>query len=189
RLDEAIAALRLVDSKGQLAYVLDVAAALDLEDGRLAVARERAVEALGCAETVGRPSETALARALLAQAAARAGARDGAVPAPAPGAAAGRPPRPPAAPGPDRGDPRRRRPRPRSSHARSNAGIDARPLERDEEVRHGPFPHHRRAHLREPGLRGGARPHRPPHRRLPRRLRRHLGAELRVARSQPDALR
>src|SRR5262249_47148054 len=79
RLPAAIAALRLIGSKGQLAYVLDMAAGLAPGAGRLAQARDRAAEALGCAEAVGRPSETALARALLAQAAARVGARDEAV--------------------------------------------------------------------------------------------------------------
>ena len=74
RLDAALDELRRVDSRAQLAYILHHAAALDLGAGRLADARRHAGEALVHAETVGRKSEIALARVLLAETARRAGA-------------------------------------------------------------------------------------------------------------------
>src|SRR5207247_1837096 len=76
RVNQAIVALRDVDSKAHLAYALNFAAAIDLRDGRVAAARRRAEQALVAAETVERRSERALARALLAQVAMAEGKRD-----------------------------------------------------------------------------------------------------------------
>ncbi len=66
-VDRAAARLRLVDSKWMLAYVQNAAAALDLESGHPEAGRRRAEDALTAAEAVGRRSEAALARALLAR--------------------------------------------------------------------------------------------------------------------------
>src|SRR5262249_47050767 len=73
--DRALDVLRGIDSKAQVAYVLDHLAALDLAAGRIAEARRRAVEAVASAEAVGRRSETAVARAVFAESARGRGAR------------------------------------------------------------------------------------------------------------------
>jgi DNA-binding SARP family transcriptional activator len=76
RVNQAMASLRLVDSKAHLAYALNFAAAIDLRNDRVGSARRRAEEALAAAEAVKRRSEGALSRALLAQAAIADGERD-----------------------------------------------------------------------------------------------------------------
>jgi DNA-binding SARP family transcriptional activator len=73
---EAVATLRDVDAKGMLAYTLTLAAEIDVESGRFAEAEERAEEALRAANVVGRLSQTALARAVLARAALGRGDRE-----------------------------------------------------------------------------------------------------------------
>ncbi len=78
RLDEALAAVRAVDTKGFLAYVLTAAGEHDLACGQLTAAGERAREALEAATAVGRRSQIALARALLARAAAAGGDQEAA---------------------------------------------------------------------------------------------------------------
>ncbi len=60
-LEEALAALRLADAKQRLAYVLNRAAMCYLKEGRPAVARECAREALEQAQVMERPSEALLA--------------------------------------------------------------------------------------------------------------------------------
>lgn len=67
-LDEALEHLRVADAKHRLAYTLTRAALLDIERGRLERAVARASEALGYAETLGRATETMLARVALAEA-------------------------------------------------------------------------------------------------------------------------
>jgi hypothetical protein len=74
-LAQAIAALRDVDAKGPLAYVLDEHAVLELRAGRPAEARRAAEEALGAATTLGRRSEIVVALSLAARAAEAAGDR------------------------------------------------------------------------------------------------------------------
>ncbi len=75
RLEEALEAVRAVDTKGLLAFVLNAAAEHDLGAGRIAAARSRAREALEAASAVGRRSHMALARALLARVALAEGDR------------------------------------------------------------------------------------------------------------------
>jgi predicted ATPase len=66
-LEEAVAALRVVDAKHQLAFTLLCAAELDLDAGHCARAKERAVEALRMATVLERPSEIVVAHATLAR--------------------------------------------------------------------------------------------------------------------------
>jgi DNA-binding SARP family transcriptional activator len=66
-VEAAIATLRAIDSKAQLAYALDVVAEHDARAGRTGDARRRAEEALVAAEAVGQKSEAAVARSLLAR--------------------------------------------------------------------------------------------------------------------------
>lgn len=68
-LDMALHALADADAKGARAYVLVAAAERDLAAGRIERARRRATEAEAAAEAVGRRSELALARLILARAA------------------------------------------------------------------------------------------------------------------------
>jgi hypothetical protein len=64
--ERAVEALRAIDSKGHVAYVLNALAAYDALAARPDEALRRAEEALRCAETVGQQSEVAVARARLA---------------------------------------------------------------------------------------------------------------------------
>lgn len=75
-LDRALAALREIDAKGSLALALNLAADIDLAEARLDLARARAEEALAAATAVERWSQVALARSVLARAAASTGQRD-----------------------------------------------------------------------------------------------------------------
>jgi len=68
-VDRALAMLRDVDAKGMLAYTLTIAAEADIDEKRFDQAEKRAEEALACASAVGRRTQTALARVLLARAA------------------------------------------------------------------------------------------------------------------------
>ncbi len=77
-LETALARLRLIDTKGLLAYAQNLAAEIDLAAGRLAGAEWRAMEALGAARTVERRSQLVLARAMLGRIALLAGDRDAA---------------------------------------------------------------------------------------------------------------
>ncbi len=63
----AIANLRAIDSKAQLAYALDVVGEHHADMGQHVEARRCAEEALRAAEAVGQKSEAAVARSLLAQ--------------------------------------------------------------------------------------------------------------------------
>lgn len=72
-LDAALAELRAADAKQRLAYVLRVAAELDVRSEKGAVARARAEEALHLACVLERPSDSVLARVALARAAALQG--------------------------------------------------------------------------------------------------------------------
>lgn len=72
-LEACIARLREIDTKGQLAYVLNHAAFVDLREKRLERARLRAQEALSAAEAVDRSSEVAVALSILARIAAGEG--------------------------------------------------------------------------------------------------------------------
>jgi hypothetical protein len=65
-LEASLAEFRRLDDKVHLAYVLNHAAALDLEHNRLAQAEAAASEALGAAQLVGRNTEVLVALALLA---------------------------------------------------------------------------------------------------------------------------
>lgn len=67
-LEAALEALRTVDAKHRLAYVLTRAALLDVERGRLGRAIERAREAVGCAEALERSTDIVLAHVALARA-------------------------------------------------------------------------------------------------------------------------
>jgi hypothetical protein len=67
-LDAALDGLRLADAKHRLAYTLTRAAFVDLERGRPQHARERASEALACAELLERPTDMLLAHVALAEA-------------------------------------------------------------------------------------------------------------------------
>jgi len=64
RLDRALAALRAADTKGRLAYALNMAAEQDLRKGAVERAIERAAEAREAASAVGRPVQMARACAL-----------------------------------------------------------------------------------------------------------------------------
>ncbi len=64
--EQVLGVLRSVDSKAQVAYVLNALAAHDARDGRGDDARRRAGEALHAAEIVGHNSEAAVARSRLA---------------------------------------------------------------------------------------------------------------------------
>jgi hypothetical protein len=77
-LESALAGLRAIDTKGHLAYALNFVANLDLRAGRCASAAARAEEALHAAEAVGRRTEVARARTVLAQVAHRTGAPEAA---------------------------------------------------------------------------------------------------------------
>jgi DNA-binding SARP family transcriptional activator/tetratricopeptide (TPR) repeat protein len=68
-LERACEALRTVDAKGMLAYVLVFAAERDVDAGRLEASERRASEALRAATVVNRQSQMALARAVLSRAA------------------------------------------------------------------------------------------------------------------------
>jgi tetratricopeptide (TPR) repeat protein len=68
-LDGAIAALRGADDKSHLAYVLNLAASLQLDADDAKMATTFATDALTMAETIGEANETALARATLVEAA------------------------------------------------------------------------------------------------------------------------
>ncbi|MGE0747488.1 MAG: hypothetical protein AB7K86_19665, partial [Rhodospirillales bacterium] len=72
-IDAAVAALRQADAKYRLCFTLSRAAALDLERGFAGRAAARAGDALSLAETLNRPSDTALALVLRARAAAALG--------------------------------------------------------------------------------------------------------------------
>lgn len=65
-LAAALQSLRDVDDKAHLAYALNEAATLALRAGRTADAEAHASEALACANAVRRPTEVAVATALLA---------------------------------------------------------------------------------------------------------------------------
>jgi len=65
-LDEPLEALRIVDAKYRLAFVLSRAALIDCERGRGELAVARASEALECAKILERPTEMLLAHAVLA---------------------------------------------------------------------------------------------------------------------------
>jgi hypothetical protein len=69
QLGEGLHALRVVDAKHRLAYVLIQTALLDLAAGEPGRARERALEALPLARLLERSSETLLALVVLARAA------------------------------------------------------------------------------------------------------------------------
>lgn len=64
-LATAIAALQRADAKRMLAYILMSAAAIDLEDGNLQLAYERAAAALTNARAINHPSEIACSWAVL----------------------------------------------------------------------------------------------------------------------------
>ena len=64
-LDDALQALREVDAKQRLAFVLAQAASIESERGELETAASRASEAVKLGEILQQPSETALARAIL----------------------------------------------------------------------------------------------------------------------------
>jgi DNA-binding SARP family transcriptional activator len=67
-LDKALDELRVADAKHRLAYVQIKAAQMDLENGNNPSAIVRATEALDLATLLQRPTESALARAVLASA-------------------------------------------------------------------------------------------------------------------------
>lgn len=64
-LDDALQALREVDAKQRLAFVLTQTASIETERGELERAATRAREAVQLGEILEQPSETALARAIL----------------------------------------------------------------------------------------------------------------------------
>ncbi|HEV8247747.1 MAG TPA: AAA family ATPase, partial [Polyangiaceae bacterium] len=66
-VERSIVALREVDAKGMLAYVLTFSAERDVEASRFDSAQERAREALAAAEQMSRKSQAALARVVLAR--------------------------------------------------------------------------------------------------------------------------
>jgi DNA-binding SARP family transcriptional activator/tetratricopeptide (TPR) repeat protein len=72
-LHDSLGALRALDDKTRLAYVLNHLAALELDAGRLDRAHAAAAEALAAAQALGRGSEIAIAQALLAGVAAARG--------------------------------------------------------------------------------------------------------------------
>jgi DNA-binding SARP family transcriptional activator len=65
-VERALALLRTIDTKGHLAYAQNFMANLDVRAGDLPAARARADEALRAAEAVGRRTEVARARTVLA---------------------------------------------------------------------------------------------------------------------------
>lgn len=69
-------ALTVADAKHRLAYVLTRSARFDADAGRLDVARRRAAEALAIGQTLGRPTETAFALAILIRCACANGDRE-----------------------------------------------------------------------------------------------------------------
>ena len=69
-LDAALAALTAADAKHRLAFALNQAACLDLQNGRLERARQRAGEALRLAELLDLPTERTIAHVRLARCAA-----------------------------------------------------------------------------------------------------------------------
>jgi hypothetical protein len=69
RMIEALDTLDRIDAQAALAYALNAAALLDMRKGRFDAARQYAERALSAAERVGRSTEVALARILLAEAA------------------------------------------------------------------------------------------------------------------------
>jgi tetratricopeptide (TPR) repeat protein len=71
-VERSLTRLREIDTKGHLAFALNVVAEADLASGDTASAKARAEEALRAAETVGRRSEVARSRAVLARLAQRA---------------------------------------------------------------------------------------------------------------------
>jgi hypothetical protein len=73
-LEQALGGLRAIDTKGHLAYALNYVASLDLRAGRVPLAQTRAEEALRAAEAVGRRTEVARARTVLARIAHQSGA-------------------------------------------------------------------------------------------------------------------
>ncbi len=66
-LDGAIGALRAVDDKSRLAYVLNLAASIQLQAGEVQTAAAIAADALSLAEAIGERNESALAHATLAE--------------------------------------------------------------------------------------------------------------------------
>lgn len=62
----ALARLREIDSKSDLAWALTFIAAIELQRGDAGAARRDAEDAIAAADVVGRGSEAALARAILA---------------------------------------------------------------------------------------------------------------------------
>jgi tetratricopeptide (TPR) repeat protein len=79
RLATAIAALRRIDAKGALAFVLVVWARADLEAGRLDRAKAHAMEAVSAAEILKRRSDAAVAQAVLGLVVLAMGDREGAM--------------------------------------------------------------------------------------------------------------
>src|SRR5690606_21480317 len=77
-LDEALEALRAVDAKQRLAFVLTQAAGVELERGDASAALALAAEAATVAEALGRQSDIARAHAAALRSAVAAGARDAA---------------------------------------------------------------------------------------------------------------
>jgi predicted ATPase len=77
-VERALTGLRAIDTKGHLAYALNFMARLDLAAGNVALAQTRAEEALRAAEIVGRRTEVARARTVLAELAHRSGERSSA---------------------------------------------------------------------------------------------------------------
>jgi tetratricopeptide (TPR) repeat protein len=73
RLASALAALREIDDKSHLAYVLNLAAGVYLDGGCIAAAQALAGEALAAAKTVRRWSEAVIAESVLARAAVASG--------------------------------------------------------------------------------------------------------------------
>ncbi len=67
RLAQALEALQEIDAQAALAYALNAAALFDLRAGRLQSANRRAEQAVRAAKRVGRKTEIAFARALLAE--------------------------------------------------------------------------------------------------------------------------
>lgn len=67
--------MRVADNKQRCAYILNRSAQIDLARGDASLALSRAEAALGLALTLDRPSEAALARAIIGDAAAQLGDR------------------------------------------------------------------------------------------------------------------
>ncbi len=66
-LDGAFSALRAADDKSRLAYVLNLAASIQLQAGEMQTAAAIAADALSLAEAIGERNESALAHATLAE--------------------------------------------------------------------------------------------------------------------------